>query len=617
MRNKKAEVATFGGTAACGNRHLSFFGTKVVSLLSLFFLAMLSSLSATGGDGETATLKTPQGTSRYVEFLETHVKVRDAITWNRGDQIIGFKNWDEKTAGLFFEAVASVEAGKETPFPAPPKPLQSCELDLKESESYHCQEETTAMRIYFFHVAHSLKADLEGRFPWRLVEFDEVQLHLLLGSENFIDYIAEKAWCFNSQMNWNPKAITEFLERERIVGKTQKDTVHALTDWFRQNLEHNGFMEKPDGRMESYADTLRRNWGRPWIPEIEMVLNGAPNSSGRHVTNGCVGTSRLFREVLRSANIPVRIGRTLLDGGSHHRVEFPSIDLALAHADDPYSRLIMGTEVPISGIFYSLDEISRFIDHPKDLIDAKEADLPKPLPSEEKASYNLKKKLLDLAVRNNGSYLLNLRAQNPNREEFPSELDRRLTGDSVGGKMVIRGKVFFTEGERKRIIEAIDLKVLQLGHGDWDAGIQAIRKKSLKSGNRFSRDERGVITDSKTGLQWLEGPDKPTSWAEANSWIQGLGNGWRLPNLEELEGIYIKDSPRMGANKDLSSLSFMPLKLDPEFSMNRSYWVYWGISKNVQLLWGLNFSCGEQSSRSVNDNKQIWSVRVFAVRSKG
>jgi hypothetical protein len=57
---------------------------------------------------------------------------------------------------------------------------------------------------------------------------------------------------------------------------------------------------------------------------------------------------------------------------------------------------------------------------------------------------------------------------------------------------------------------------------------------------RFSKDAQGVITDTQTGLSWLVGPDKPTSWQDAQAWVKGLSAkspGWRLPLRSELYAL--------------------------------------------------------------------------------
>ena len=51
---------------------------------------------------------------------------------------------------------------------------------------------------------------------------------------------------------------------------------------------------------------------------------------------------------------------------------------------------------------------------------------------------------------------------------------------------------------------------------------------------RFSKNTEGIIKDHKTGLEWLEGPDKPTSWLMAHNWIKSLNGNWRLPTTKEL-----------------------------------------------------------------------------------
>jgi len=73
---------------------------------------------------------------------------------------------------------------------------------------------------------------------------------------------------------------------------------------------------------------------------------------------------------------------------------------------------------------------------------------------------------------------------------------------------------------------------------------------------RFSRTADGVITDSQTNLQWLPGPDRDTSYYEAERWVPAqtvAGGGWRLPTREELRTLY--DSS-FGENKNISPLIF-------------------------------------------------------------
>jgi hypothetical protein len=59
-------------------------------------------------------------------------------------------------------------------------------------------------------------------------------------------------------------------------------------------------------------------------------------------------------------------------------------------------------------------------------------------------------------------------------------------------------------------------------------------------GPRFTMDRQGIIRDAQTGLQWLVGPDRDTSWHEAKAWVDSLdvdGGGWRMPGREELRNL--------------------------------------------------------------------------------
>jgi len=60
---------------------------------------------------------------------------------------------------------------------------------------------------------------------------------------------------------------------------------------------------------------------------------------------------------------------------------------------------------------------------------------------------------------------------------------------------------------------------------------------------RFLLRADGIVTDTKTGLQWVAGPDRGTTWDEADIRARTLsldGGGWRMPSMEELRGLYKK-----------------------------------------------------------------------------
>ena len=101
---------------------------------------------------------------------------------------------------------------------------------------------------------------------------------------------------------------------------------------------------------------------------------------------------------------------------------------------------------------------------------------------------------------------------------------------------------------------------------------------------RFSRDSEGIITDKKTNLEWLEGPDIPTSWVMADDWVKSLGDKWRLPTTKELSQIYIKDSKRRGKYGD-------PLCLDYAFLRSSGYSL-WSIKRSDNSAYIYDYSRG-------------------------
>ena len=56
--------------------------------------------------------------------------------------------------------------------------------------------------------------------------------------------------------------------------------------------------------------------------------------------------------------------------------------------------------------------------------------------------------------------------------------------------------------------------------------------------------DNGIVRDTATGLEWVAGPDKDTPWEEAKTWVESLniGEGWRMPKMGELEGLYKQGS---------------------------------------------------------------------------
>lgn len=68
-------------------------------------------------------------------------------------------------------------------------------------------------------------------------------------------------------------------------------------------------------------------------------------------------------------------------------------------------------------------------------------------------------------------------------------------------------------------------------------------EKVLKrDGDRYCLFDNGVIVDKNTSLEWFPLKGSYVSWFRANSWADSLGlragGNWRMPGIEELQGLY-------------------------------------------------------------------------------
>ena len=65
--------------------------------------------------------------------------------------------------------------------------------------------------------------------------------------------------------------------------------------------------------------------------------------------------------------------------------------------------------------------------------------------------------------------------------------------------------------------------------------------KAIYKDDRFIAYNNGVVKDTKTGLEWMAGPDRNTTWYAAKIWVAGLrvgGGDWRMPSIKELKTFY-------------------------------------------------------------------------------
>jgi hypothetical protein len=52
--------------------------------------------------------------------------------------------------------------------------------------------------------------------------------------------------------------------------------------------------------------------------------------------------------------------------------------------------------------------------------------------------------------------------------------------------------------------------------------------------DRFEPTGNSTVIDHETGLEWQASTSGPMTWQEAMDYASSLGDGWRLPTIEEL-----------------------------------------------------------------------------------
>jgi hypothetical protein len=124
---------------------------------------------------------------------------------------------------------------------------------------------------------------------------------------------------------------------------------------------------------------------------------------------------------------------------------------------------------------------------------------------------------------------------------------------------------------------------------------------------RFTVSSDGVITDSRTSLEWVVGPDRNTNYLQAEQWVAACsvaGGGWRMPTRQELRTLHLD--------------GFGERNMDPAFK-HTGWWV-WAESRGDsaggfgELAWGFGRRGGGDESTVVP--VAAIGARVFGVRSR-
>jgi len=115
---------------------------------------------------------------------------------------------------------------------------------------------------------------------------------------------------------------------------------------------------------------------------------------------------------------------------------------------------------------------------------------------------------------------------------------------------------------------------------------------------RFNVTTKGVISDSKTGFEWVMGPDRDMNYDQASKWVAGCSTasgGWRMPTRKELAKLYQK-----GIGDDT---------IDPVFKgFGRCVWAEPRNSSSA-CFYNFDQGFGYWCSHNVSGGKRAWGIR--------
>lgn len=391
--------------------------------------------------------------------LLSQPKIKNNIIWQGIGGIENYSSWSSNQRTDLDNAILALEKQEPQALSAPPALLDGNYISAED-----------AWKIYVAHVAQCLWVEVHGEVSWHLNDFPDDQLAYLLDSRKLMVYSSSTnryifyTYLMGNITAWNPRICYECLSNLKMIKSSQLETIYALTDWMRGHLLH-----------LSGSDDLTEQFGYAGPPPADKVLY--PLEGRHHKTAGCWGTSGLYGAVLRSVNIPVERVNITLNGGTHSRPAFPSVDRSMPHGDDVYTGTLTpcGAVIPTSKIFYTSAKMNaKFINPVVDCVGGECNSVG------EQASYNAGKDKLQLAYDYMADFLLYHYST-----QGAEYLDGTLRGPRRAGQVHEFINPYFTAEERAAMISAVENRVEEIGDGDLEAG----KAKVIARWDRFYRNK--------------------------------------------------------------------------------------------------------------------------------
>ena len=391
--------------------------------------------------------------------------------WEDTPSYDGYDAWPVEMKDQLKYFLLRLEEGRGLPIEGPPP------LMVIEDNDHQFIAPEDARDIYLAHVAQCLWFERQNSDAWSITDLSSEELAYLFDGRKFIKYSTygdiPKYWFYSIVMGsvspCNPQKIFSFMKHMGMIKSTQEETVFALVDWVR------GYVRHASGEEMTLENRIENFGYKGFIP-VDRIPH--PLEGKHYISSGCWGTSGFFGAALRTVNIPVVHGRTVMTNSfegfphEHSRIELPTLrkspteDLGIAvfHSDDFYNSRFKpwgSTVVPSVRLFYTSDEIDTLIDDPEhiDCRPGGECNTPWGQATQNDGRY------MSLVAREYlpGYYLKSYCAS-------PETLDEILRGMHVGGELQEFALPYLDEAERLDFLQAAQAEIEALGGGDFDAG---------------------------------------------------------------------------------------------------------------------------------------------------
>ncbi len=456
------------------------------------------------------------------EGLLANGDIADSIIWvNIRGMAVKYNDWSDTQKSDLRKEFIRLESSGHFSMTAPPAP----QTRMSSVSEAHTIKRADAWAIYISYVAQGLWVEVNNVVPWSITDYPPDQLRNLFdGSMMFfpsnIDEVEDweypmdemtfsfaKGSSLDWVMSWNPRIAYDFLKDSGLIGLTQLDTVHGLTAWMQNRLNHISAWDG-DGIPPWESTDIESEWGYQGKSLLDSVLY--PLAGKDHVTLGCSGTTGLYTAVLKTINIAVASWNIIIASpgsrAGHSRPLFLSTKKTIYHADDPYINSL-STAAPAASFFYDFPQVSDHLEREYGpyypIIGAaaygetEHVDCNDSICNswEEQSTYYWYKKFKGMTYEFNPRVFI---------DKYQYQGDTTRIADYLTGPFA---QPYFSATEQEEMISGVEKRLLDLGDGNFDQGRYLFRLNNrpvmLSSTNNINTKLRdGGFTQVGGGIIW-------------------------------------------------------------------------------------------------------------------